>query len=234
MAKKSRIGILLLVFLCVGYCPAQGDANLLLQYNKGPTFEALYHPWNIRLHLLAIRMNTPLEFTRPRVSWGAGILAQHKINKTFGLASGLSFLNIHYRYQRDDLNSKDFLAYWRIPLLLRFHPNDRVAIEMGPTYNLLYHAYNSEIVRFEEVSKPPFILIYEFYSYAPNHFRNGFGVLASLSYRFWKSFALRLEYTHIRRSDDPFTDQSNTFRGLNLGLEWHLFNPAKHNKNDIR
>ena len=56
---------------------AQGDANLLLQYNRGPTFESLYHPWNIKIHLLGVRINAS-DDTRPRLTWGAGMLFQHK------------------------------------------------------------------------------------------------------------------------------------------------------------
>ena len=213
---------------------AQGDDNLLLQYNKGPTFESLYHPWNVELHFLGVRMNTPLNFTRPRLTWGAGLLVQYKFNKTLGLATGGFYTNIHYRYQRADLTSKDFLAFWRIPLLLQFSPNNRVQLSLGPTFNLLQHAYNSEIVRFIEESKPPFTFVYASHDYAQGHFKNTFGLMAAASYRIWKGFALRVEYIHMKKTDDPFTIQSNTFRGVNLGLQWFFLNPSKHNKNDVR
>ena len=213
---------------------AQGDDNLLLQYNRGPTFESLYHPWNIEFHFVGIRMNTPLDFTRPRLTWGAGLLIQHKLDKTLGLSTGSFYKNIHYRYQKEDLDSKDFLAYWRIPLLLQFSPNDRVQLSLGPTYNLLHHAYNSEVIRLIKESRPPFLFVYETNDYAIGHFKNTFGVLAAVSYRFWNGFALRLEYAHMKKTDDPFTIQSNTFRGINLGLQWFYLNPSKHNENDIR
>lgn len=224
----------LFIWLCTPVVHAQGDDNLLLQYNRGPTFESLYHPWNVELHFFGVRMNTPLEFTRPRLTWGAGLVLQHKFNKTLGLATGGFFTNIHYRYQREDLDSKDFLAYWRIPFLLQFSPNDRVQLSLGPNYNLLRHAFNSEVVRLIEESKPPFLFIYPTNDYAPGHFKNAFGILAAASYCFWKGFAIRVEYNHIKKTDDPFTIQSNTFRGVNLGLQWFFLNPLKHNKNDIR
>lgn len=233
MAKTFH-STLLFLWLWTPSLHAQGDDNLLLQYNRGPTFESLYHPWNVELHYLGVRMNTPLEFTRPRLTWGAGMLLQHKFNKTLGLATGAFYTNIHYRYQREDLDSKDFLAFWRVPIQLQFSPNDHVQLSFGPTYNLLHHAYNSEVVRFIEESRPPFLFIYASNYYAPGHFKNAFGILAAASYRFWKGFALRVEYMQIRKTDDPFTIQSNTFRGVNLGLQWFFLNPSKHNENDIR
>lgn len=213
---------------------SQGDDNLLLQYNRGPTEESLYHPWNVSVYGMGVRMNTPLDFTRPRLTWGAGLNIEHKISQTFAFATGASYLNIHYRYTREELNSKDFLAYWRIPLLLKVSPNKRVIIALGPTYNLLDRAYNSEIVSYTVESRPPFIITTGQYYYAEGHFKNAFGVLCAVSYRFWKSFSARLEYTQIKTTDDPFTDQSNTFRGVNLGLEWRLFNPSRPNKHAVR
>ena len=213
---------------------AQGDANLLLQYNRGPTFESLYHPWNVKIHLLGVRINASLDDTRPSLTWGAGMLLQHKLNKTLGLTFGATYLNIHYRYQKENLDSKDFLAFWRLPILIQLTPETRVNFELGPTYNLISHTYNSEIVRTGIEIRPPYRFTTDYYSYAPGHFKNGFGVLAAVSYRFWKSFSARLEYTLIKRQSDPFIDQSNTFRGMTLGLQWALINPSKPKKNDKR
>ncbi|MGB0656482.1 MAG: hypothetical protein ACPGLR_01615, partial [Flavobacteriaceae bacterium] len=95
MPKTKLILILFLLLPCAGF--AQGDDNLLLQYNKGPSDASLYYRWNVSIHGLGVRMNTPLDFTRPRLSWGAGFLVQRKSNKTFAFATGVSFLNIHYR-----------------------------------------------------------------------------------------------------------------------------------------
>ena len=110
---------------------AQGDANLLLQYNRGPTNESLYHPWNVVVQGIGVRMNTHLPYTRPRLSWGLGVLVQHKFSKTVGFVTGATYLNIHYRYQKQNLDSKDFLGYWRIPLALRVSPNKRFVLELG-------------------------------------------------------------------------------------------------------
>lgn len=213
---------------------AQGDDNLMLQYNQGPTNESLYYPWNVSVIGLGVRMNTPLDFSRPRLTWGAGLNVEYKISQSFGVATGASYLNIHYRYTRVDLNSKDFLAYWRIPLLVHISPNKKIRIAFGPSYNLLDRAYNSDIVHYTVESRPPFIITTGQYQYAEGHFKNAFGLLGSISYRFWKSFSARLEYTQIKTTDDPFTDQSNTFRGVNLGLEWRLFNPSKPTQYAIR
>tara|TARA_A100001015_G_scaffold310459_1_gene411892 strand:- start:4665 stop:5333 length:669 start_codon:yes stop_codon:yes gene_type:complete len=203
---------------------AQGDANLLLQYNRGPTNESLYHPWNVMVQGTGVRMNTHLPYTRPRLSWGLGVLVQHKFSKTVGLATGATYLNIHYRYQKQNLDSKDFLGYWRIPLALRVSPNRRIVLELGPSFHLIQKAKNSDL-------QDP---ITESFSYPPGLFQNAFGLLTTVSYRFWRSFSGRLEYNLIKKTDNPFVDQSNTFRGVNLGLEWSLFNPTKPNKNAVR
>lgn len=230
---RTKLFLAILSLIPLGLL-AQGDDNLLMQYNKGPSDASLYYRWNFSIHGLGVRMNTPLDFTRPRLSWGAGFLVQRKSNKTFAFATGFSFLNIHYRYQREDLDTKDLLAYWRIPVLLRVSPSDRLIFEIGPTYNLLNKAENSQIVRYTTENRPPFIITTGHYSYGKGHFKDAFGIVTAVSYRFWKSVSARLEYTQIKTIDDPFTDQSNTFRGVNLGLEWSLFNPSKPSKYAIR
>ena len=38
----------------------QGDANLLLQYNKGPDLDAFYRKWNFDLHAHIVYGNTEI------------------------------------------------------------------------------------------------------------------------------------------------------------------------------
>ena len=205
------------VMLGSAFLWAQGDDNLLMQYNRGPDLDGFYHRWNAAFRLDLHRFNTDRDYTLPRLSGGVGLDVQHNFSKTFGLNTGLHYLQLKYQYAREDNDSTDRLNALELPLTGRLSPGRRLFFEMGALYLLMLKAENSEIVDLENNST----------RYPKGIFQNALGLMVAVHYNTWKGIHLSLTYRRHQKSNDPTLTQSNRFHGLSLGLHYYLKNPLK-------
>ena len=196
---------------------AQGDANLLLQYNKGPDLDAFYRTWNFDIQAFAVRVNLNEDYSKPGVTYALGANVQYKLSKTFGLTSGIGFFNIHYQYELSTNTSTDKLSYITLPLTIRVSPSRNFILETGAVYHFLLIAKNSEIVNLSDKSN-----VYE-----SGVFKNTLGWLFSLQYNVWKRLNVSIQYRFIKKSSVAFSIQKNNFSGLLLGVNCFVFNPKK-------
>ena len=79
---------------------AQGDDNLLMQYNKGPDLDAFYRKWNVDLHTQLVYGNVKEDSRAFKIDYAAGAYLQYKFSKTFALITGADYFNLRYQYQR--------------------------------------------------------------------------------------------------------------------------------------
>ena len=77
---------------------AQGDANLLLQYNRGADLDGFYRKWNVDLHTHMVYGNTREDHNLYKIRYSAGVYLQYKFSKTFALNSGADYFNLSYQY----------------------------------------------------------------------------------------------------------------------------------------
>ena len=196
---------------------AQGDSNLLLQYNKGPDLDAFYRTWNFDIQAFAVRVNLNEDYSKPGVTYALGANVQYKLSKTFGLTSGIGFFNIHYQYELSTNTSTDKLSYVNFPLTVRVSPSRKLILETGAIYHFLLKAKNSEIVNLSNKSN-----VYE-----DGVFKNTLGWLFSVQYNVWKRLNISVQYRFIKKSSDAFSIQKNNFNGLLLGGHYFIFNPKK-------
>ena len=213
--RGFKFGILYFLAICYGW--GQGDANLLLQYNRGPDLDGFYHPWNFSMQTSLNRINTNRDYTVPLLGIGLGLQVQHHFSKSFGLNTGAHFTTYNYRYKLQDNNSTDQLEFLELPLSIRLYPGRRLFFEFGTAYHLFLKGKNSEIVDFENNSK----------RYPQGLFQNAFGLFLAIHYNLWKGVHLSLSYRRIHKNIDPTLTQSNSFRGLSLGLHYYLKNPLR-------
>jgi hypothetical protein len=193
---------------------AQGDANLLLQYRRGPSPDAFYHKWNLAGSVQGYWMNADKGITKAGISFGGGIMVEHHFSKTFGLASGWQWFPLHYSYQLEDDTSKDKVSYWEIPLVGQLSPSRKLTFIFGPTYNLLRKAENFPQ---KEESTP----------YEKGVFHNAFGALLGIQYVIWENWAAAAQFRFIKKSTSPLQLQSNNFSGPSLSLRYFLKNPTR-------
>ena len=158
--------------LFAGVMLAQGNANLLLQYNKGPDLDAFYRTWNFDIHEFAVRVNLTEDYSKPLITYAVGSNVQYKFSETFGFTSGIGFFNIHHQYELSTNTSTDKLNYLTLPLTVRVSPSRNLILETGAIYHILLKAKNSEIVNLSNKSN-----IYE-----DDVFKNTFGWLFSVQY----------------------------------------------------
>ena len=78
--KIKCFGLLILLFSEVF---AQGDDNLLLQYNQGPDLDAFYRKWNFDLHAHINYGNMRENYTVRKINYSIGSNIQFKLSKTF-------------------------------------------------------------------------------------------------------------------------------------------------------
>ena len=90
---------------------AQGDSNLLLQYNRGPDLDAFYRKWNFDLHTHLVYGNMREDYTFRKISFSAGIYIQYKFSKTLALNSGVDYFNLSYQYNLAENQSFDQLLF---------------------------------------------------------------------------------------------------------------------------
>ena len=204
----------ILIPLCwVGF--AQGDANLLLQYNKGPDLDGFYRKWNVDLHSHLVYGHAKEDYSLARFSFAFGGYVQYKFSKTFALNSGVDFFTLHYRYNLSSNQSADRIRFLSVPLSLRVFPSRRLFFETGLLYNQLLRAENSEIVDLRKQST----------TYPAGRFQNHFGWLFGAQYDLWKRINVSLQYRFMKKATDPLSLQKNNFEALLLGLHFFVLNP---------
>ena len=203
--------------LFAGVMLAQGNTNLLLQYNKGPDLDAFYRTWNFDIHAFAVRVNLTEDYSKPRITYAIGSNVHYKLSKTLGFTSGIGFFNINHQYELSTNTSKDKLSYLTLPLTVRVSPSRNLILETGVIYHSLLKAKNSEIVNLSNKSN-----VYE-----DDVFKNTFGWLFSVQYNVWKRLNASVQYRFIKKTSDAFSIQKNNFNGLLLGVHYFIFNPRK-------
>lgn len=205
----------LLLFCVVGF--AQGDANLLLQYNRGQDLDGFYRKWNLDLHTHLVYGNAKEGYSVPKINQSAGVYLQYKFSKTFALNSGVDFFTLSYQYNLNYNQSYDQLQYLSVPITLRVFPSRKLFFETGLLYNHLLKAQNSEIVDLRNQSD----------TYRQGVFENAFGWLFASQYNVWKRFDVSLQYRFFKKASDPLSDQKNNFQAFLLGVHFFVLNPKK-------
>ena len=203
--------------LFAGVILAQGDANLLLQYNKGPDLDAFYRTWNFDFQAFVVRVNLNEDYSKPGITYAVGSNVQYKFSKTVGLTSGIGFFNIHYQYELSSNTSTDKLSYFTLPLTVRVSPSRNLILETGAICHFLLKAKNSGIVNLSDKSN-----IYE-----DGVFKNSIGWLFSVQYNVWKRLNISAQYRFIKKSSVAFSIQKNNFSGLLFGVHYFVFDPKK-------
>lgn len=203
--------------LFAGVILAQGDANLLLQYNKGPDLDSFYRTWNFDFQAFVVRVNLNEDYSNPGITYAMGSNVQYKFSKTVGLTSGIGFFNIYYQYELSNNTSTDKLSYLTLPLTVRISPSRNLILETGAIYHFLLKAKNSGIVNLRDKSN-----VYE-----DGVFKNSIGWLFSFQYNVWKRLNISVQYRFIKKYSDGFSIQKNNFSGLLFGVHCFVFNPKK-------
>ena len=209
---------LLLPWFSVGF--AQGDANLLLQYNRGPDLDAFYRMWNFDLHAHIIYGNMRENYTVRKITYSVGTYIQFKFSKTFALNSGADYFNLSYQYNLRKNQTYDQLTYLSIPLTLRVFPSRKIHFETGLLYNRLLSAQNTKIVDLKNRSN----------EYPQGVFKNAFGWLFASQYNVWKRVDVSLQYRFLKKETVPLSDQKNNFDAFLLGVHFYVLNPKKKPK----
>jgi hypothetical protein len=219
MSALRTIWIWILLFIfSVGF--AQGDANLLLQYNRGADLDGFYRKWNVDLHTHLVYGNTREDYSLYKIRYSAGTYLQYKFSKTFALNSGVDYFNLSYQYNLRNNQSYDRLAYLSIPLTLRVFPSRKLFFEMGLLFNRLLQAKNTEIVDLRNQSK----------LYPEGVFKNTFGWLFATQYNVWKRFDVSIQYRFFKKPTNPLSNQKNNFKAFMLGVHFFVLNPKKKPK----
>ncbi len=213
----SRIKWFCLIFPFFLSGLAQGDANLLLQYNKGPDLDAFYRKWNFDLHSHMVYGNMRGNYTDRKISFSSGTYIQYKFSKTFALNSGLDYFKLSYQYSLRKNQSYDQLTYLSFPLSLRVFPSRKLHFETGLFYNLILRAHNTEIVDLKNQSN----------EYPQEVFKNNFAWFFATQYNVWKRFDVSLQYRFFKKATDPLSDQKNNFDAFILGVHFFVLNPKK-------
>ena len=209
---------LLLPLFSVGF--AQGDDNLLMQYNKGQDLDGFYRKWNFDLHTRILYGNSKEDYSVSKISYSAGVYIQYKLSKTFAINSGGDYFSLRYQYILSKNQSYDQLAYLSIPLTIRVFPSRKLLFETGLLYNHLLQAQNTEIL------DPR----YQSNDYPEGVFKNAFGWLFGTQYNIWKKFAISFQYRFSKRVSDPNAFQKNNFVAFMLGIHFFILNPMKKPK----
>ena len=210
---KFKLFWLLFHIFSMGF--AQGDSNLLLQYNRGPDLDAFYRKWNFDLHTHLVYGNMREDYTFRKISFSTGIYIQYKFSKTFALNSGVDYFNLSYQYNLAQNQSFDQLTYISFPLSLRVFPSRKLHFEMGLLYNKILSAQNTQIVDLKNLS----------HEYSSEVFKNTFGWLFASQYNIWKRFDVSLQYRFLKKETDPLRDQKNNFDAILFGIHFFVLNP---------
>ena len=208
---------LLLPWFSVGF--AQGDANLLLQYNRGPDLDAFYRKWNFDLHAHIIYGNMRENYSVRKITYSVGTYIQFKFSKTFALNSGADYFNLSYQYNLRKNQTYDQLTYLSIPMTLRVFPSRKIHFETGLLYSRLLSAQNTKIVDLKNQSNeyPQGFLKMLLVGFLPPNTMFGKDLMSPFNIVFFKE-------------TDPLSDQKNNFDAFLLGVHFYVLNPKKKPK----
>ena len=119
------------IFLNISdFAYTQGDANLLLQYQKGPDTNR-YRKWNFDLNLKAVYIGPEGDATTPKIGYAFGGNIQYKYSKSIGFSTGVGFLSVNYQYELKENRTYDNISYLSFPLAIRVFPTERTHFETG-------------------------------------------------------------------------------------------------------
>lgn len=206
---------LLLPFLVV----AQGGDLLIQQYHT-VGFDMEYYPkWNYDA-FLQFHYTQPMEgMARGRIHLNLGGRVHYRLEKTFGLTSGISYHRLAYQYNLAQDQSIDRLYYLRFPLGISVYPTKRIRLGLGGLYHLYLNATGQP---------PPSI---ERSVYPEGTFVSSLGMYSNAEYLVWKRFSVTLNYTFQKRSYNNFSRAKQNFQSFGLGIHYTLRSP-KRPKND--
>ena len=205
------------IFLNISnFAYTQGDANLLLQYQKGPDINR-YRKWNFDINFKAVNIGPEGDAAIPKIGYAFGGNIQYKYSKSIGFSTGVGFLSVNYQYDLKENRTYDNISYLSFPLAIRVFPTERTHFETGLLYHYVIEAKNSEIVNQKELTK----------NYNDNIFKNVFGWLFAVQYNIWKKFHLSLEYRFFKNSTLTNNLQKNNFNGFLLGIHFLILSPNR-------
>tara|TARA_B100000686_G_scaffold327583_1_gene386623 strand:- start:5914 stop:6558 length:645 start_codon:yes stop_codon:yes gene_type:complete len=209
------VGFFLLFLLSL---KAQGDINLYKQYGTGPDPDNFFRPWNFSLYAKINSINSNQDYTKGKLSKGAGISIQRLLSKTFGASLGVEFYEIKYTYEGYLNDSMDEIDWIGIPLSIRLYPSRKLFFEIGAKYNILVTAKNSEII-------DPITGNNQYYD---GIFDNTIGGFAGVQYQIWKRLNIGLSYQSLKRNKNNIEIlQPSIFSGLSFKFSVFLLDPYK-------
>ena len=195
---------------------AQGPGLLIQQYDEGMDVE-YYRKWNFDVFVQPHRSNTADLPTKARLHIDLGANIHYRIDKNFGLSSGIHYQRLSYRYDTPDNTSIDRLRFFRLPLVLSVYPVNRLQLSLGGSYHILLRANGIA----PGASERSF--------YPPKTFVNSLGVVAHAQYLIWSRFSASLSYRFQKRNYDPLQRETQDFQGLALGIHYTLLSPTQRN-----
>ena len=151
MSLKTVLSILVFSFI-FDLTYAQGDENLLLQYQKGPDINR-YRKWNFDLNFKAVNIGPEGDAAIPKIGYAFGGNIQYKYSRSIGFSTGVGFLSVDYQYDLKENRTYDNINYLSFPLAIKVFPTERTHFETGLVYHYVIEAKNSEIVNLKELTK---------------------------------------------------------------------------------
>ena len=195
---------------------AQGPGLLIQQYDEGIDVE-YYRKWNFDVFIQPHRSNTADLATKARLYLDLGANVHYRLDKNFGLSSGLHFQRLSYRYTLPQDNSIDRLHFLRFPLMISVYPVNRLQLSLGGSYHLLLRATG------QPPGEPKRII------YPAKTFVNSLGVVAHVQYLVWRRFSASLSYRFQKRNYNPLQRETQDFQGFALGIHYTLLSPSQRN-----
>ena len=192
---------------------AQDGDLLIKQYNKGPSLENSYSRWTINPGIQFNRINADLQFSSPKITFGASIELEYNFSNSVGFSSGLIYSPISYSYPVKDTLGQDRLIYLTIPIIIRLKPTKRVNIGIGGLCNLYHKGVFSRVfddVKYKEL-------------YEKDIFKNTIGLITQISYHFFKKCNVFVNYRWANGSSPPTQPETNRNSGFQLGLSYSLW-----------
>ena len=195
---------------------AQGPGLLIQQYDEGIDVE-YYRKWNFDVFIQPHRSNTADLATKARLYLDLGANVHYRLDKNFGLSSGLHFQRLSYRYTLPQDNSIDRLHFLRLPLMISVYPVNRLQLSLGGSYHLLLRATG------QPPGEPERII------YPAKTFVNSLGVVAHVQYLVWRRFSASLSFRFQKRNYNPLQRETQDFQGFALGIHYTLLSPSQRN-----
>lgn len=198
---------------------AQGGELLIQQYHK-VGFDMEYYPkWNFDA-FLQFHHSQPMDgMTRGRLHLNLGGRVHYRIEKTFGLTSGISYHRLAYQYNLAQDQSLDRLYFLRFPLGISVYPTKRIRLGLGGVYHFYLNA----------TGQPPPSA--ERQPYPEGTFVSSLGMYANAEYLVWKRFSVSLNYSFQKKSYNNYSREKQNFQSFGLGIHYTL-RALKRPKND--